>query len=336
MWALGTLPFALCLDTLLLHALVVALLAIWVGTEILDFGLFWRPWFFGRWFRFPSACFSLPLLALPGLLWAYRKRSAVTVALYVPLLAWWVILQPVAFHTSVNVVYFIGAAGALFLAFAEMHAVGSPMARPYRFFGVLTTAGILSLMSFGDAVADLLQRNPDQWYRSGISAGIIALAGMAAIVIADVFKPTEADAPRPSGIPFVDIFRRQWLPIGLIFLMAGLCLWNASFAEPSYHPRFGMSPLERWSLFIVVPTVVANVAMIAFAIWLIRVGMREEHGLVFAAGVMMFLAWAVFRYIDLFAGVEGMLGGALLFLICGVAIFGVARYWMQRKEISHV
>ena len=36
-WALGVLPFALCLDTLLLHALYAGLLAIWVGTEILGF-----------------------------------------------------------------------------------------------------------------------------------------------------------------------------------------------------------------------------------------------------------------------------------------------------------
>ena len=36
-WAVGVLPFALCLDTLLLHALLVALLAIWVGAEVIGF-----------------------------------------------------------------------------------------------------------------------------------------------------------------------------------------------------------------------------------------------------------------------------------------------------------
>ena len=34
-WAVGVLPFALCLDTLLLHALFVGLLGIWVGMEVL-------------------------------------------------------------------------------------------------------------------------------------------------------------------------------------------------------------------------------------------------------------------------------------------------------------
>src|SRR3984957_6001458 len=77
MWALGTLPFALCLDTLLLHALVVALLATWVGTEILNFDFLPGFW------RFPNACYTLPLLAFPGLIWAYRKRSPAVVGLYV-------------------------------------------------------------------------------------------------------------------------------------------------------------------------------------------------------------------------------------------------------------
>ncbi len=108
MWALGTIPFALCLDTLLLHALVVALLATWVGTEILGFGLPWSFW------GVPDACYTLPLLAVPGLIWAYRKGSAATLGLYVPLLAWWVVLQPIAWHSDVSVVYLIGAAALCF------------------------------------------------------------------------------------------------------------------------------------------------------------------------------------------------------------------------------
>ena len=85
--------------------------------------LSWSFW------RVPDACYTLPLLAVPGLMWAYRKGSPATLGLYVPLLAWWVILQPIAWHSDVNVVYFIGAAGALFLAIAECHETGSPMAR---------------------------------------------------------------------------------------------------------------------------------------------------------------------------------------------------------------
>ena len=99
-WALGVLPFALCLDTLLLHVLYAVLLAIWVGTEILGFpGM--DPWLFGGLFV-AHGCTTLPLLALPGLLWGYRRRSPLTVAIYAPLLAWWAVLQPVAWRWEVN------------------------------------------------------------------------------------------------------------------------------------------------------------------------------------------------------------------------------------------
>ena len=36
-WALGTLPVALCLDTLMVHCLLVGLLATWAGSEVIGF-----------------------------------------------------------------------------------------------------------------------------------------------------------------------------------------------------------------------------------------------------------------------------------------------------------
>ena len=36
-WALGTLPVALCLDTLVVHCLLVGLLAVWAGSELIGF-----------------------------------------------------------------------------------------------------------------------------------------------------------------------------------------------------------------------------------------------------------------------------------------------------------
>ena len=213
MWALGTLPFALCLDTLLLHALVVALLATWVGTEILDFGFVWGFW------RLPDACYTLPLLALPGLLWAYRKRSPETVGLYVPLLAWWVILQPIAWHADFNVIYFIGAAGALFLAIAACHGTTSRMAVPYRVYGVLLTAGVLSVLSFGRFISsELLHNVPTAIATSLVVGSLLAAVGIGAIALADwlSFKPATANTLGSQvdslGSPVPGIIRRQWLP----------------------------------------------------------------------------------------------------------------------------
>ena len=93
-WALGTLPFVLCLDTALCHALLIALAGLWAGMEVIGFmhlsGAPWdgRPW--------PNGAYSLPLFGLPALAWGYRKRSAVAVGLAAGLLAWWAILQPIA------------------------------------------------------------------------------------------------------------------------------------------------------------------------------------------------------------------------------------------------
>src|SRR4051794_25130413 len=70
-WAVGVLPFALCLETRLLHALLVALLGVWAGMEVLNFSHL-GFWFFGRWGALPNGAYSLPLLALPGIVWAYR------------------------------------------------------------------------------------------------------------------------------------------------------------------------------------------------------------------------------------------------------------------------
>ena len=100
-WAIGVLPFALCLDTLLLHALVVALTAIWAGAELIGF-----PERLG-WGLPLNATYTLPLLALPGILWAYGKRSPPALSLYVPLVVWWVVLQPVAWQATEQTVYLV-------------------------------------------------------------------------------------------------------------------------------------------------------------------------------------------------------------------------------------
>ena len=90
---MGVLGFALCLETPLLHLLFVVLMALWAGMEVIGFGDL-GMWLFGRWPFLPNGAYSLPLLALPGFPWAYRRNSPLTLGLYAPLVAWWVILQP--------------------------------------------------------------------------------------------------------------------------------------------------------------------------------------------------------------------------------------------------
>ena len=83
-----------------------------------------------------------------------------------------------------------------------------------------------------------------------------------------------------------------------------------------------------------VPTIAANAAMVAIAFWLIRLGLTEDRGRPFGAGVAYLLLWSVLRYVDLFGAYGGMLGASLMFFLCGGALMGVALYWRKRKAVS--
>jgi uncharacterized membrane protein len=334
-WALGVLPFALCMDTVLLHALYAGLLAIWVGTETLGFpGT--HLWLFHG-ISVPRAAWTLPLMALPGLQWAYRKESALAVAIYAALLAWWAILQPVAWQWDIDPIYFVGLAGALFLLIAEMHSEESSMARPYRLFGVLLTGGVLVPLSFGDYVFRLARHgSAGDNFVAGLVVGLVGAVAALAVV---VLQQRDTSAGSHGRQPFSGILTRQWLPLAMLSLLAGLCFWSGLFRQyDPQHPWYGYyghSDLLRWTPQVLVPAAAVNAMMIVLALWLMRVGVREDRTGPFAVGVLYFLLWAILRYVDLFAGVGGMLGAAVMFLLCGVGLLVVARFWLHRKETHH-
>jgi Predicted membrane protein (DUF2157) len=312
-WAVGVLLFALCLDNPLLHALFVGLLGLWVGMEVLGFREL-GAWFLGRWRQIPNGAYTLPVLALPGLLWAYRKEAPTTVGLYVPLLAWWVILQPFAWGMEKTPIYFIGGMGAFFLLIAETHRSGSPFAIPYRLWGALMMGGVLVPLSF----YGFYDFDKEVFWHGLESGGFVQMLAIVVLAIATmtttwlVRRRTLGD-PLPFLEQLTDFMRRQWLPFVLVVLMAFLALWEL---------------LVHTAL---VPTILANIAMIGCGIWLLATGLREDRGRPFAAGILYLLLWAVLRYVDLFGEFGGLLGAALMFFLCGATLFGVALYWRQRK-----
>ena len=333
-WALGVLPLALCLDMLLMHALYAGLLALWVGTEILGFHEL-NPWLFGGGFL-PRGAYTLPLLVAPGLVWAYRRQSALAIGIYAPLLAWWAVLQPVAWQWHVEPIYFIGLAGALLLLIAEMHRAGSRLAMPYRFYGVLITGGVLIPLSFGRFIFHLLHDgSAENDYVAGL---VIGLIGAVAALIVVLLQHRDAPDGRPNAGSYRAILVRQWLPLALVLLLAGLCFWCGAFSqhEPGQSTYVSYAnanyDILKWSPQVLVPMAAINVAMIALALWLMRLGLAGDRTGPFAAGVLYFLLWAVLRYADLFAGVGGMLGAAVMFLMCAVGLLAVARFWLHRKE----
>ncbi len=311
-WAIGVLPLALLLDTVLLHLLFAALLALWVGFEVLSL----QRLILGV----PSAGYSLPLLVAPGLWWAYRKSSAATVGVYVPLLAWWVVLQPIAWKLQANPTFFIGAVGSLMLLVAGLHRPRSPMAIPYRFYGIALVGATLIPLSFHQ-FNDEIVRNGGAGWTGGVEQMILILILAAVMLVAAYFlQRTRHDEAKPaqgSLTPALwEIVARQSAALGLLGLFAVLAV-------------FGTSANEAW-----LPTIAANIAMVGLAFWLIRFGLAEDRGRAFGVGVAYLLLWAVLRYVDLFGAFGGMLGASLMFFLCGGALLGVALYWRNRKAVS--
>ena len=258
-----------------------------------------------------SGAYSTLVLALPGLVWAYRKNSSRTVALYAPLLAWWVILQPFAWRFQADPVYFVGLVGGLFLLVAECHAAENTLAIPYRFYGSLLTVGALIPLSYYSYQQHLhLDESP---------TGMLIETALAVVLALGVTLAMAEYDRRASGRPIslaqavLGENRRRWLPIGIILFLTLLVYWNLLVGES------------------LVPTVLANAAMVVLALWLIQVGLRADRGIPFSAGVLLFLLWAVLRYIDLFGDFGGMLGASLMFFLCGTTLFGVAQYGVGER-----
>ena len=152
-----------------------------------------------------------------------------------------------------NPIYFIGGVGALLLVIAESHAAGSRFAIPYRYYGSLLVGGALVPLSFFDlhnfvGGHDLRMIGPS------------TLLSVAAVIVVLLTGPATAPGTGPRTIP-----SRQRIPLGLSLLMTVL-------------PLLGV--LTRAAL---VPTVLANLAMVAGAFWLMQVGLQEDRGRPFSA-----------------------------------------------------
>jgi hypothetical protein len=233
------------------------------------------------------------------------------------LLSWWVLVQPTAWGLDDAPIFWVGSVGALLVLIAECHPPRSALAIPYRYFGVLLTGGVLLLLSFYDFNEHAMSRVPSTAVMVETVVSAVVAVGMV-VLAAELERRRAGLASARVGNAFLDDRRR--VPLGLVLLMALMGFWNAMVGTP------------------LAPTIAANVAMLGLALWLILVGLREDRGRPFTAGVLYFLTWAVCRYIDLFGNLGGMLGAALMFFLCGAALFGVARFWQgrSRKVVAHV
>lgn len=316
-WALGVIPLALFLDTLLLHLLVATLLAVWVGMELIGWG---RGHEFDLFGFLPRAAYTLPVLAGLGLAWAYQKKSPTTVGLYVPLLAWWVILLPSGWGGRENPILMIGSAGALMLILAEVHTDGSRYAIPYRLYGSLLCMGVLSCLSFHEMHHEI-GRIDDLSIFVGQTLVMTVLAG--GVFAMALVGQTQREGESYTR-PLVVFAMRQWLPLSMAALMFFLTLWYAAMRDLAHQP-------DAWLIWLL-PTLIANIGMLGLAFWLMMYGLREDRGFPAAGGVVFFLLWTIFRYAEWFGSRGELLGAACMFFVCGAALFGFAMFWHVRKK----
>lgn len=322
-WAVGVLPLALILDTLPLHALFAVLLAAWFSTEIIGHRHLGAILFGYRWHGMPNVVLLAPILAAPGMWLAYRGRSYLRLAIYLSVIVGWICLQPVAFRSAGATAYFIAAVGAMLLILGESHPPGSKLSIPYRVLGVLMYGGALLPLSFHSLYRDWL-RVPH------VTVLTLVIAASTGLVLAAAeftrFRLLESGQKKQADL-VADIRQRQWLPLCLAGVVAMLTLLPALGGSG----RNNDDPL--WHI---LATIAANAAMVALALWLLWVGLRDDRGQPFIAGILYFLLWMVVRYSDLFGFEAGMLGAAALFAACGVTIGGLAWFWHQRKKVLHV
>lgn len=125
-WCLGTLPFALVLESALLHVATLALAATWLLMELGDYGDALPPQI--KWTRL-----MFLLLLLPSAATAYRSRLPVVAGA----VAWALAATWFVFRGGFAIACF-----TLPLGLAALHPTGSPYARGFRFIGTLGVTAI--------------------------------------------------------------------------------------------------------------------------------------------------------------------------------------------------
>jgi hypothetical protein len=214
--------------------------------------------------------------------------------------------------------------GALLLLLAEIHEEGSKFAIPYRLYGALLCMGILSILSFHRAQQELARFGDSTQFL--VQSFLVTLLALAALAASIVVQQRRDELNYAYVRPLYGFVVRQWLPVSMAALM---------FVMPIWYTLLGNAEGRADQSIAILPTILANIAMLALAFWLMLVGLREERAIPFAGAVLYFLLWALMRYIDLFSDAGGMLGASCMFFVTGAIIFGATLFWNRyRKQLT--
>lgn len=313
-WALGSIPLAFLGQSSLLWFLVIVLEIIWCFTEAdANFNSTWL--LFGRDTQLPSAAYLMPLLLLPGFIWAYLKNCSTTMALHLIGFACWCLSLWFAWNFQSLAVPLLGALFALYWIAGMVIKTKEKLIFVSHQIGLLASWPMLCIISFYTFQKEITERiKPEHNHGYAVIDGVfIFLIGITVLLIY-------------SRSTFLKISLKYISPKELILAFTILAQFSLMPAISFY---FGSE-----SSFAMV--LIANILMLIYPAVMMDEGLKTNSSPKFFLGVSTFLLWTIIRYFDLFGNVGGMLGASLLFFLSSLALIGLAFFWRQRKAAFHV
>ena len=315
-WALGSLPLAFLGQSSLLWFLVIVLEIIWCFTEAnVNFNSTWL--FFGRDTQLPSAAYLMPLLLLPGFIWAHLKNCPTTMALHLIGFACWCLSLWIAWNFQSLAIPLFGALFALYWLAGMVIKPKKKLSFVSQQIGLLATWPMLCIISFYAFQKEITERiKPEHNHGYATADGLFLFLIGITITILIVYFKTVLSKTHYKPISFKEI------------ILAFAILAQFSLA-PAISYYFGSEC--SFAMFII-----ANISMLGYSAVMMDEGLKTNSSPKFFLGVSTFLLWTIIRYFDLFGNVGGMLGAALLFFLSSLALIGLAFFWRQRKVAFHV
>ncbi len=313
-WALGSLPLAFLGQSSLLWFLVIVLEIIWCFTEAnVNFNSTWL--FFGRDTNLPSAAYLMPLLLLPGFIWAHLKNCPTTMALHLIGFACWCLSLWIAWNFQSLAIPLFGALFALYWLAGMVIKPKEKLSFVSQQIGLLATWPMLCIISFYAFQKEITERiKPENNHGYATADGLFMfLIGITILIV--YFKSV--------------LSKTHYKPISFKEMILAFAILAQFSLAPAISYYFGSEC--SFAMFII-----ANISMLGYSAVMMDEGLKTNSSPKFFLGVSTFLLWTIIRYFDLFGNVGGMLGAALLFFLSSLALIGLAFFWRQRKAAYHV
>ena len=325
-WGTGVFLLAVTLASTPLHLLAVATLGGWVIASL--FGMTPGPIF---WFAIPRSlvpltAIGLPFFAVAGILVASMQKKQAAPFFYAALFLFWWIMQGIACKLGFSLAFHVAMSGLICLAISnqlpQKHSGGVTLFRlgVLLVFGGLLGPSFLVFWSDGLLYRDyyVLRHYNDVtplWKFPLAAVNFVVLLGITLI--------------RWRRHSLMSQIRQNSMTLGLAAVLLVLWVVPLLYVITIAPPRGHVDELS-W-LIARAGMILINIIILAFTIVLIQTGLKRENSKLFWGGVLYFLLWAIIRYIDLFSGIGGMLGAALMFFFCAVVLLGIVYFWLKRK-----